>query len=135
MQYQEEFAYQLLTFYDRLIAPLQEDLKPYGITAKNFFVMQYIGMNPGVSQQNVADAIHKDKTLVRQIIDKLEKKELVERRPGPDRRSYALYVTEKGQQVIDTYEHVLTDTQTELFSVLDEREKKAIKATMAKLSR
>ena len=59
-----------------------------------------LARNPGQSQQTYATRLGTPPSRFVTLVDTLEQRGLVERRRGePDRRSYALHLTEDGQQL------------------------------------
>ena len=69
------------------------------ITVDQWVLLDYIGKNPGQSQNDIADATAKDKPTVTRILDRLEEKELVERMADDsDRRKFGIYPTTRGKQ-------------------------------------
>ncbi|MCC5882632.1 MAG: MarR family transcriptional regulator [Halomonas sp.] len=69
-----------------------------GITPGLFSILAIIYHNPGLTQSAVSTALNVDRSAMVAAIDKLESMEVVERRKSKnDRRSYALYLTDKGK--------------------------------------
>ncbi|WP_431025129.1 MarR family winged helix-turn-helix transcriptional regulator [Halomonas sp. H5] len=69
-----------------------------GITPGLFSILAIIYHNPGLTQTAVSVALDVDRSAMVAAIDKLEGMEVVERRKSKnDRRSYALYLTERGK--------------------------------------
>jgi DNA-binding MarR family transcriptional regulator len=70
------------------------------ITPGQFGVITLISSNQGLSQSAVARALGVERSTMVAVIDGLEKRGLVVRKPSlTDRRSNALELSEKGQQV------------------------------------
>lgn len=70
-----------------------------GISPGLFAVVSIVQCNPGLTQTAVAQALGTDRSAMVAAIDKLEALNLIERRTSKrDRRSYALYMTEFGEQ-------------------------------------
>ena len=68
-----------------------------GISPGLFAVLAIVERNPGLTQTAVAQALGNDRSAMVAAVDKLEGKQLLERRPAKnDRRSYALFLTEYG---------------------------------------
>ena len=66
-----------------------------------FGVLVLIGANPGLTQSRLAQATHLDRSTMVAVIDLLESRSLVERRATPmDRRSNALWLTDKGRKLL-----------------------------------
>ncbi|MDR5905318.1 MarR family transcriptional regulator [Franzmannia qiaohouensis] len=68
-----------------------------GITPGLFSILAIVYHNPGLTQSAVSAALDVDRSAMVAAIDKLESMEVIERRKSKnDRRSYALYLTQKG---------------------------------------
>jgi DNA-binding MarR family transcriptional regulator len=71
------------------------------VTPGQFGVLEVIANNPGLSQTELARAIGIDRSTMVAVIDGLEGRGLVVRAPAPsDRRSYALRLSDEGEQAI-----------------------------------
>ena len=67
------------------------------ITPGRLGVLAIVAANPGLSQTELANALGIDRSTMVAVIDRLENRGLVVRRPAPaDRRSYALHLTPVG---------------------------------------
>lgn len=72
----------------------------YSITPEQWAILGRLGQEDGLSQQAVADRFHRSKVAAFQLISKLEKQGLVERRSDPDDgRSNLVYLTDEGRRV------------------------------------
>ena len=76
------------------------------LTPEQFLVLDLLWNNGSMSQQKLADTMHKDKNSITKFIDGLEKKKLVERhRDNNDRRSNLIVLTQKAEEMkMDTKE-------------------------------
>lgn len=75
-------------------------LKDYGISPEQWSVLHLIAGQEGLIQKEVAERSFKDKPTVTRILDVLEEKGLISRKPGEqDRRSFRLYPTDKGREL------------------------------------
>jgi DNA-binding MarR family transcriptional regulator len=75
-----------------------------GFAPGQFGVLKLVALNPGRSQSEVAAAAGLDRSSLTQMLDQLEGKGWVERRPGRDRRSVSLYVTKEGAAACEAAE-------------------------------
>jgi DNA-binding MarR family transcriptional regulator len=76
--------------------------KEIPVTVEQWSLMAALYFNPGLSQAEVADRTRKDKTNITRIIDLLERDKFVKRMNHPtDRRSYRLYLTERGKKTAE----------------------------------
>ncbi|MDU4695507.1 MULTISPECIES: MarR family winged helix-turn-helix transcriptional regulator [Paenibacillus] len=87
--------------YRKIAALLQHRLKGYEITPEQWSVLNQIDRANGLIQKEIADRTGKDKPTVTRIIDLLESKGLIYKQPGKqDRRSFVVYCTERGKEII-----------------------------------
>ena len=71
------------------------------LTPGQFGVLVVIDANAGLSQTRLGSALGIDRSTVVAVIDRLESRGLVVRRPSPhDRRSHALHLSEEGKGVL-----------------------------------
>lgn len=75
-------------------------LKEYGISPEQWSVLHLIAGQEGLIQKEIAERSCKDKPTVTRILDVLEEKGMISRKPGEqDRRSFRLYPTDKGREL------------------------------------
>lgn len=87
---------QLWIFQDfiRTMAPL--DLRP-----AQYSVLVIINQNPGLSQITLASALGIERARLVRLLDQLEGRTLVERRPSAnDRRSHAMHLSAEGERLL-----------------------------------
>jgi len=78
----------------------KEKLEPYNLTPPQMAALSFLWKKDGISQVQLGDLMGADRTTVSGIIDRLEKRGLVVRKGSPsDRRSFTLYITEKGKSL------------------------------------
>jgi DNA-binding MarR family transcriptional regulator len=88
----ERTAKRLKRAFQQTLASLEAD-----ITVDQWVVLDLVQKHMGMSQQEIAAATAKDRPTVTRIIDKLEIKQLVERKGiQEDRRKYGIYATSQG---------------------------------------
>ncbi|MBP1153321.1 MULTISPECIES: MarR family transcriptional regulator [unclassified Paenibacillus] len=84
----------------RLSHLLSLHYQPYAITTEQWTVLNRLAEQDGISQKDLAQRAEKDQTNITRILDQLERKGLVERRPNAvDRRSFLTFITDKGKSV------------------------------------
>ncbi len=76
-----------------------DDIRREGLSMGQFDVLAQVGAAEGSTQQQVADALLVTKSNVCQLLDRMERAGLVERRP--DGRANRLYLTPAGRQLYD----------------------------------
>lgn len=80
---------------------LRQSLAPYGYRAGMHMVVQYVGRNPGASQEDIAAFYTADKTNVARDARRLEEMGHIRRSIHPEnRRKYQLYLTAEGEKML-----------------------------------
>lgn len=75
------------------------------VTPEQWAILNRLNEKPGLTQREVSTLSFKDTGNITRIIDKLERKGLVERRSIPsDRRIRRIYITTEGQKTRDLIE-------------------------------
>lgn len=92
-------------------------LKKYNVTPEQWSVLNCLWTREGITPKELADKIYKDKPNTNRILEKLEAKELVVRKPHPtDKRAYEIFLTEAGwalkDELIATVDHLLDQLTT-----------------------
>jgi DNA-binding MarR family transcriptional regulator len=78
-----------------------EQLEPLGIEPRHFGMLTRVAVNEGMAQQAIGELVGLNPTQTVFLVDELEDRGLVERRRNPaDRRSYGLYLTEAGRDLL-----------------------------------
>ena len=78
-----------------------EIVSGHDVTPGQFGVLAIIDANPGLNQSELGQAMGVDRSTVVDVIDRLEGRGLVVRDPSPkDRRSYALRLSDKGENLL-----------------------------------
>lgn len=71
-----------------------------GVAPGQYGVLKLIGLNPGRSQAEIAQAAGLDPSSLTQLLDQLASRGMVERRPGRDRRLSSLHLTRDGARAV-----------------------------------
>ena len=78
-----------------------ETLVPVGLEPRQFAILRFVSQDEGQSQQALGDTLGIAPSRMVALIDELEERGLVERRPNPsDRRARALHVTSAGRRLL-----------------------------------
>jgi DNA-binding MarR family transcriptional regulator len=108
-------------------------LQPFGLNGKHFGVLISLSRGGPMSQRQLIDAIDSDKSSMVRIIDELEERELVLRRPAEgDRRAYAVELTDSGRAMHDTMSELADRLAGQLLSCFDEQEQSTFKTLLAR---
>ncbi len=97
----DRFGYLLKHARERLATLSEEALRPYAISGRELAVLTVLVEGEPPSQLEVAGRLAVDRTTMVELIDALEGKGLVERRPDPvDRRRNIVVLTAAGRRTL-----------------------------------
>jgi DNA-binding MarR family transcriptional regulator len=83
----------------RLVTQLYEDaLRPAGISAQQFTLLQTLKLAPGTSQKWLAELLGTDSTTLTRTLALLRKRGWLSSQPAPDRRALRLGLTRAGER-------------------------------------
>ena len=123
----------LLRVSQKVERDLAGQLKLWGLNNAQFDVLAHVGADEGITQQELADSLLVTKGNVAQLLDRMEKRGLIERRPQG--RINRLFLTNEGRrtfaEVVPAHEAMIDDR----LSVLSEEERRQLFELMRKLDR
>lgn len=94
------------------------------LTPVQFAAMSAIAATPGIDQARIAAEIGYDRATIGGVIDRLEQKGIVTRMVSRlDRRAREVWLTEKGESLLETIRPVVVALQDEILSSLSESER------------
>jgi DNA-binding MarR family transcriptional regulator len=101
-----------------------EALEPLEIAPREFLLLRFVAASAGQSQQALAQRLGVPPSRMVALVDELEERGLVERRPdSDDRRVRGLHLTEKGQETLQRAAEVAIEYETRLCSPLADGER------------
>lgn len=113
----------------------REQLGPLGIEPRHFGMLTRLAENEGKAQQAIGELIGLNPTQMVFLVDELEDRGLVERRRNPaDRRSYRLYLTDAGRDMLVRVQAVARAHQGTLGSSLTEAEREQLTVLLRRLA-
>lgn len=93
------------------------------LTPEQFFLLFRLHERDGVTQAQLADPHLNDRSNITRLLDGLEKRELILRGANPeDRRSYHIFLTPTGREVIKQLLGQVTGVREEVFEGISEDE-------------
>ena len=105
------------------------DLQP-----PQFRVMNMVDAVEGRSQQAIAETIGAPPSRMVAIVDELEARRLIERRPHPgDRRAHALYLTAAGRRLLARGRKIALEHEEELMKGLSAADRRRLVALLQKV--
>ncbi|WP_020408034.1 MarR family winged helix-turn-helix transcriptional regulator [Hahella ganghwensis] len=109
--------------------------KQTGLTAPQLLVLRTIGHSTTTTMSNVAQAISLSQATVTSIVDRLEKRGLVQRIRGQDdKRKMYVVMTADGHTTLEKAPTPLQETFVERFDNLSDWEQHLILASLAKVA-
>jgi DNA-binding MarR family transcriptional regulator len=98
-------------------------------------ILRLLRVEAGPSQQELATRLQIHPSRLVAILDNLEKRGLVERRPhAQDRRLYAIQLTKNGDEILEKIGKVAREHQDALLSGLGKDERDALAALLLKIA-
>ena len=102
-----------------------EHLEALELTPPDTGILRLLRVAAGISQQELSTKLQIHPSRLVAILDNLEKRKLVERKPNPnDRRLYSLHLTKNGAEILERIGRVARELQDALLAALitEERE-------------
>ena len=113
--------------------PHQDLMGEHGLTPGHLKALMWIDPERPLPMRAMADALDVDASMITWLVDRLEEKGLVERRPMPsDRRVKAVALTSQGVRIRDRLSEAMLRPPEELLD-LDLRSLEVLKEQLAKL--
>lgn len=112
-----------------------QTMKEYGIGYSDYNFLFYLFSNPGSSQKEMCENMAVDEALAVRIMKKLQEQGFIERKKSEDNgRSYAIYLTEKGEEIIPKMREALMIWWSQILSALSKEEKQSIADSLEKMA-
>ena len=108
-------------------------LARYDLTPAQHTVLSTLYMGRGRTPGEIGSYVRRTGAAVTRLLDHLEKKNLVVRKPGPDRRSIIVELTEKGRELAPKCTLFSRQTNEKMMAVLTEEERQQFNATLQKI--
>jgi DNA-binding MarR family transcriptional regulator len=113
-----------------------EQLAPLGVEPRHVGMLTRLAANEGRAQQVIGELIGLNPTQMVFLVDELEDRGFVERRRNPaDRRSYALYLTPAGRDMLSKVQGAGRAHQARLGASLSESEQKQLTQLLRRIAR
>jgi DNA-binding MarR family transcriptional regulator len=104
-----------------------ERLKVLELMPAHAGIFRILAATPAITQQALATALGTLPSRLVAIVDELESKGFLERRPHEsDRRSYALHLTDKGKSTLQAIGRIAREHQQALLEALSEEEQRTL---------
>jgi DNA-binding MarR family transcriptional regulator len=112
-----------------------ERLRVLDLAPADAGILRLLRVESGLSQQELAGKLRIHPSRLVAILDNLEKRGCLERRPNPDdRRLYSLHLTRTGEEVLGRIGKVAREHQDALLAALADEERAALGALLLKIA-
>jgi DNA-binding MarR family transcriptional regulator len=112
-----------------------ERLRVLDLTPPDAGILRLLRAAAGLSQQELAAKLQIHPSRLVAILDNLEKRGFVERRPNPDdRRLYSLHLTKGGGEILEKLGKVAREHQDALLSALNREERSELSTLLLRIA-
>lgn len=127
-------GYRLRLAQQAVFRDFQGSVGELGISPGRAGMLLLIDANPGLSQSRLAGAIGLDRSTLVPILDDLERRGWVERRPGVDRRTNGLTLTAAGGRFLAALRQRVLDHEKRVASRLNAAERRQLLDLLARIA-
>jgi len=125
--YQMQRTFQIMTEDARRV------LDPHGLTPAKLTALMLIRANPGCDQTALGRALSINRSSAMKLVNGLESRKLVERRPGRDLRTNALHLLPYGEGQLEVVLSLLRDSDQRMSARMSEAERSTLFALLRKV--
>jgi len=112
-----------------------ERLSVLALSPPDAGILRLLRAAAGISQQELSARLRIHPSRLVAILDNLEKRQLVERRPNPeDRRLYSLHLTPEGQAMLERIGQIAREHQQALCAALTDAERDKLAELLQKIA-
>ncbi|PML59548.1 MarR family winged helix-turn-helix transcriptional regulator [Vibrio lentus] len=120
---QNSFGWMINVVANKASKDFDVELKQHGLSLALWPTLMCLWEEEGITQRDIAAKSKVENSTTTRTLDKLEKLELVERRADPNsRRSFRIYLTEKGKALEEQLVPIPIRLNKELMNELDAEE-------------
>jgi len=110
-------------------------LQEKNVSVAEWVALSQIGERPEIRPNELADATGMTRGAISKVLDKLEKKKWVARKPlEADNRSHALFLTQRGRRALPDLKAIADRNDRRFFNCLDAQEKVTLGSLLRKLT-
>lgn len=128
-------AFLLAQIGARAAAQFAERLKVINLVPSDAGILRLLRMAAGLSQQELAVRLGIHPSRIVALLDDLEKRGFVERRPNPDdRRLYSLHLTNAGAEILERIGKVAREHQDALLAAINKEERETLGVLLQRIA-
>ena len=130
----QSYHYLSMAVHAMIQKQLMEKVKEIGLTSGQPKVLDYLIDYDGASQKEIAKACLIEAGSLTSILNRMEEKELVERKiVNGNRRTFCIFLTDQGKEQAKAVKKIFEDLEKEWFEHFDEQEKEQFVKGMEKM--
>ncbi|MCC4782414.1 MarR family transcriptional regulator [Vibrio lentus] len=131
---QNSFGWMINVVANKASKDFDVELKQHGLSLALWPTLMCLWEEEGITQRDIAAKSKVENSTTTRTLDKLEKLELVERRADPNsRRSFRIYLTEKGKALEEQLVPIPIRLNKELMNELDAEEQQQMIKLLQKM--
>ena len=128
------FHYLAMAIHSMIQKNFMEQVKPSGLTSGQPKVLDYLRDHNGANQKEIAAACHIEPGSLTSVLNRMEESGLIERRMlDGNRRTFYIFMTEKGTQLKDIVEQNFVSIEEKAFRNISDKEQVAFMETFSKI--
>ena len=128
------FHYLSMAVHSMIQKNFMEQVKSSGLTSGQPKVLDYLRDHNGANQKEIAAACHIEPGSLTSVLNRMEEKGLIERRMlDGNRRTFYIFMTEKGTQLKDIVEKNFVSIEKKAFRNISSEEQAAFMETFSKI--
>lgn len=126
-------GYQLRLAQIAVFRDFERTVGDLGISPGRFGVLVLVDANPGITQSRLAEAVGLDRSTLVPVLDGLERRDLLERRQGTDRRTNGLWLTPKGKRFLARVKRRIAAHEERMLTGMSAKERDQLVSLLARL--
>lgn len=128
------FHYLSMAVHSMIQKNFMEQVKPSGLTSGQPKVLDYLRDHNGANQKEIAAACHIEPGSLTSVLNRMEENGLIERRMlDGNRRTFYIFMTEKGTQLKDIVEKNFVSIEKKAFRNISSEEQVVFMETFSKI--
>ncbi|MBU0680328.1 MAG: MarR family transcriptional regulator [Proteobacteria bacterium] len=110
-------------------------LKPYELTIEQFHPLKILSFEPGLTQRQIGDECNKSAANLTRILDRLQKKNLIDRRENPeDRRASLVFLTKHGESLVKEVSVILDSFAAKSLADISAKDQHVLRQALEKMN-
>ncbi|WP_232492033.1 MarR family winged helix-turn-helix transcriptional regulator [Novosphingobium kaempferiae] len=111
-----------------------ERAREIGVTRPQWQVLSVLRRHPGIKQAELAEILEVEPITAGRMIDRMQDGGMVERRADPaDRRAWRLYLTARGDEMIERLQPLAEETSEAALAGIDDADKAHMMRTLDRM--